>query len=180
MIETGKSDTNKVIVEKLVRELIKDNIKCFLSGESLLHLCVSKLNTVRSSYFRDDDPIMVFPSISVVKLLLECGAPVNARSDNGLTPLHVASIPYNYCTEMLSVLLKFGAHLDQPDRRHCTALKILLSNKYDLGKVCLLDYMNLRCLCASQIVQNRIPFIGQIPKSLEAFVHQHDPEFKTT
>lgn len=39
---------------------------------------------------------MVFPKLEVVNLLLDCGADVNARNESKSTPLHVASLPYNY------------------------------------------------------------------------------------
>lgn len=39
---------------------------------------------------------MIFPNKNVVKCLLECGAPVNARNEQGATPLHVSTLPYNY------------------------------------------------------------------------------------
>jgi ankyrin repeat protein len=39
---------------------------------------------------------IIFPNMDVIKLLLECGAPVNARNESRSTPLHVAANPYNF------------------------------------------------------------------------------------
>lgn len=40
--------------------------------------------------------MVVFPNIEVAKLLIDCGADVNAQNESKSTPLHVASIAYNY------------------------------------------------------------------------------------
>lgn len=39
---------------------------------------------------------VVFPNIEVAKLLIDCGADVNAQNESKSTPLHVSSIAYNY------------------------------------------------------------------------------------
>lgn len=39
---------------------------------------------------------MIFPVYNVIKLLIDCGAPINARNETGATPLHIATVPYNY------------------------------------------------------------------------------------
>ncbi|KAJ8970092.1 hypothetical protein NQ314_001403, partial [Rhamnusium bicolor] len=59
MIETS-SEENKSIVTELITDLIRKNIKCVILEDTILHLCVSKLNTIRSSYFMDEEPIMIF------------------------------------------------------------------------------------------------------------------------
>ncbi len=38
----------------------------------------------------------MFPNREVAKLLIDCGADVNAQNESKSTPLHVASIAYNY------------------------------------------------------------------------------------
>lgn len=39
---------------------------------------------------------MIFPNKNVVKCLLECGIAVNAKNEQGATPLHLSTLPYNY------------------------------------------------------------------------------------
>lgn len=40
---------------------------------------------------------LIFPNLNVIKLLLECGAPVNAINQSHSTTLHVAANAYNFC-----------------------------------------------------------------------------------
>lgn len=39
----------------------------------------------------------------------------------------------------------------------------------------LLEYVNLKCLCATVISKFQIPYRFQIPKTLEYFVKLHEP-----
>lgn len=179
MIETAQTAADKELVAELLRGLIKSNIRCFTEGETILHLCVSRLNTIRSSYFLDEEPITIFPTKKVVRLLLECGANVNAKNDNGHTPLHVAVMAYNYSADLVRLLLDHGAHIDQPDVHGHTPLQNLTfnyTNNYSVAELPLVNYVSLRCLCATQIVKSGINYGGgQIPKTLEAFVRSHEP-----
>lgn len=43
--------------------------------------------------------------MDVIKLLLECGAPVNARNESRSTPLHVAANPYNFYSPVSSLCM---------------------------------------------------------------------------
>nr|XP_023011647.1 protein fem-1 homolog C [Leptinotarsa decemlineata] len=96
MVGTATTDEDKECLSKLVTEFVRKNIKCVVSQDTILHLCVNKLNTIRSSHFTDEEPIMIFPEANVVKCLLECGAEVNAKNELGCTPLHLSTISYNY------------------------------------------------------------------------------------
>lgn len=58
MIETAKNNEQIETVVKLIGNLVKVNPKSVLTEDSLLHLCVSKCNTIRSSYFVDEDTIV--------------------------------------------------------------------------------------------------------------------------
>lgn len=60
MLETAVSDEDRETVTKLIRDLVKKNIKCITLEDTILHLCVSKLNTIRSSYFLDEEPVVRF------------------------------------------------------------------------------------------------------------------------
>ena len=122
LLETAQSDEEKDEMRHLVHSLVRQNPKCASTEDTLLHLCVSRLNTIHSNYFTADDIQVrsqlcntiffknivritllcnlsfqvIFPNLEVVKLLLECRAHVNARNDLGSTPLHIASFHPNF------------------------------------------------------------------------------------
>jgi len=174
MVETAKTEEEKEKVRVSVTELIRTNPHSASTGDTLLHLCVSKLNTIKSSYFSDENQV-IFPSMSVIKLLLECGAPVNARNESKSTPLHVAANPYNFYSPLVQLLLDHGAHLDQPNRaKDCPS--VLIANN-PMNTICLLSYTSLKCLAANTVVKHSIPYKGQIPATLETFVKFHSASF---
>ena len=70
-----------------------------------------------------------FKDGSVLRLLLEKGAGVNAKADkNGFTPLHVAS-EYG-ALEVVRLLLKYGAKVEMVNGNGETALQIVGKTKY--------------------------------------------------
>ncbi|XP_073969464.1 ankyrin repeat protein mann-cup [Rhodnius prolixus] len=174
LVETANTEEEQDLVREGVTELVKSNPHSAPTGDTLLHLSVSRLNTIKSSYFTDDNQL-IFPSMSVIKLLLECGAPVNARNESKSTPLHVAANPYNFYNPLVELLLDHGAHLDQPNRaRDCPLLLIAIN---PMNTICLLTYSSLKCLAATAVVKHGIPYRGQIPQTLETFVNYHDATF---
>jgi len=66
---------------------------------------------------------------SVLRLLLEYGANVNAQSVHGWTPLHVAS--YDGMVEVARLLLEHGADVEAKDDRGITALRVVGSRRRD-------------------------------------------------
>ena len=73
------------------------------AGDSLLHLSVMKNNTLKTQHTQnmfEEGKFAFFPSIEVAKLLVECGAKINALNTNANTPLHTASIVMNYRQEV--------------------------------------------------------------------------------
>ncbi|XP_067212534.1 protein fem-1 homolog A isoform X3 [Linepithema humile] len=97
LVETVSSDKEKALMHELVCGLVKKNPRSVYTEDTLLHLCVSSLNTINSSYFTSADDIhTIFPRLEVVKLLLDCGAYVDARNILRSTPLHIASNTYNF------------------------------------------------------------------------------------
>lgn len=116
----GSKDEAKLYqIHKSVYKIVKHDIRTS-NQDTLLHMCVSRLNYVKHGYFADHNisSKSVFPSMDVVKLLLNCGAQVNARNECRSTPLFIASIPYN-CNgnfEIIDLLLKAGAEMDYPNK----------------------------------------------------------------
>ena len=69
------------------------------AGDSLLHLSVMKNNTLKTQHTQnmfDEGKFAFFPSVEVTKLLVECGAKINAYNHNANSPLHTASNTTNY------------------------------------------------------------------------------------
>ncbi|GFG36055.1 hypothetical protein Cfor_01723 [Coptotermes formosanus] len=171
LVETARTDEQKEQMHEMVTALIRSNPRSASTGDTLLHLCVSRLNTIKSAYFSDDNQI-IFPNMDVIKLLLECGAPVNARNESRSTPLHVAANPYNFYSPLVQLLLDHGAHLDQPNRAgDCPAIFVAVN---PLNNVHLVNYVTLRCLAATAVCKYKIPYQGQIPATLETFVKFHE------
>lgn len=59
LVETARSEDEKDLMHELVRDLVKKNPRSVYTGDTLLHLCVSSLNTVNSNYFNPADDVHV-------------------------------------------------------------------------------------------------------------------------
>ncbi|KAH6945748.1 hypothetical protein HPB50_009743 [Hyalomma asiaticum] len=141
------------------------------SGDSLLHLVVSRANTMKPTAFFEEAHVHVFPDASLAALLLDCGADVEAVNDSRSTPLHVAALRNNFVPDVVQTLLRYGAHLDrrnangnQPHRMLAGISECVLNP---------LQHISLQCLAARKIVERRIPFAGEVPSALENFIRIH-------
>ena len=140
-------------------------------GDSLLHLVVSKSNTMKSNTFIEDPHTLIFPDSRVCHLLLECDFNVDAVNNNGSTPLHIACTRNNFNAEVVNHLLSFGAHIDRRNVNGSQPHR-LIASLTDSNINCL-KYISLKCLAARKIADQRIPYIGEIPLSLEQFIRIH-------
>ncbi|XP_034031570.1 protein fem-1 homolog B [Thalassophryne amazonica] len=144
-------------------------------GSSLLHLAISSSTPVDDFHTND---VCNFPNAQVTKLLLDCGAQVNAIDHEGNTPLHVI-VQYNRpISDFLTLhaiiinLVEAGAHTDMTNKQKKTPLdksttgvsEILLKTQMK---------MSLKCLAARAVLQHQITYRNQIPKTLEEFVEFH-------
>ncbi|XP_067091336.1 protein fem-1 homolog B [Osmerus mordax] len=144
-------------------------------GSSLLHLAISS-NTPVDDFHTND--VCSFPSAQVTKLLLDCGAQVNAIDNEGNSPLHII-VQYNRpISDFLTLhaiiisLVEAGAHTDMTNKQKKTPLdksttgvsEILLKTQMK---------MSLKCLAARAVRQHQITYHNQIPRSLEEFVEFH-------
>lgn len=108
MISTaGGSEDKMFMIHTAVYRIIKHDIRTS-NQDTLLHMCVSRLNYVKHGYFVDQNLAgkSVFPNLDVVKLLLNCNSNINARNECRSTPLFIATIPYNYNFEVSKNLLQ--------------------------------------------------------------------------
>lgn len=60
LVKTANSEDKKSLMINLVTDLIKQKPTSVTFQDSLLHMCVTKSNTIRSSYFIDEDAIVSF------------------------------------------------------------------------------------------------------------------------
>ncbi|CAL1594226.1 unnamed protein product [Knipowitschia caucasica] len=144
-------------------------------GSTLLHLAISSSTPVDDFHTND---VCSFPNAQVTKLLLDCGAAVNAVDHEGNTPLHVI-VQYNRpISDFLTLhaiiisLVEAGAHTDMANKQKKTPLdksttgvsEILLKTQIK---------MSLKCLAARAVRLHHITYRNQIPKTLEEFVEFH-------
>lgn len=141
------------------------------ADDTLLHLVVSRANTMKPTAFFEEAHVHVFPDAPLAELLLECGADVEAVNEARSTPLHVAALRNNFRPDVVQTLLRHGAHLDrrnangnQPHRMLAGISECVLNP---------LQHISLQCLAARKIVERRIPFAGEVPAALEHFIRIH-------
>lgn len=140
------------------------------NGDTLLHLVLSKTNTMKSSIV-EQNYSSVFPHPSVCQLLLQAGFSIDAVNHSLETPLHIISSLQNFNEEIVKILLANGAHIDQKDctgNQPCRRLRAI-------GKCTIntLDYLSLKCLAATKIRLYNIPFSNKVPADLVDFVNLH-------
>ncbi|TMW43461.1 hypothetical protein DOY81_011460 [Sarcophaga bullata] len=173
LISTARTPSRTRAVYLAVKKLVQANITSACTNDSLLHVCVSRLNVIKSGLLNDENLNVIFPDAGVIKLLLECGINVNAKNEVKSTPLHIAAQPYNFNNEIIKILLDHGADLDQPNKSDERPYNLISLNS--TNTIPLINYINLKCLAATVISKYRIPYRNQIPKSLENFVRDHEP-----
>lgn len=170
LLHIPRTDAQKVQVASLVNSTLRLDLRTCQGGHSLLHLAAMKTNALNQHSLLEDEQRTPFPSVEVVTFLLECGANVNATSDKGFSPLFMAAQPKHYKQELVSVLLGWGAHVDQ-----VTTSGERPSTFLSLGhcQISILNYTSLKCIAARVIQEHRIPYVGEVPTHLEAFIKMH-------
>ncbi|CAH1711998.1 protein fem-1 homolog B [Aphis gossypii] len=168
-------DLMKVIVEINKLELKTDK------GETLLHLCLNYDTNVDNIFTTG---ICCFPNFLAMKLLVHCGANVDAVDNSKNTPLHYIGkfitdfphIPHNSdyldTRKMVMELLNAGAHTDFVNKLgvcpHTGYLSTLFNLTNNIPR-------SLKCLSAS-VLRYRCPkkyYRDQLPKKLVQFTNLH-------
>jgi len=90
---------------------VRDIAPVSSTGDSVLHMAVSSSSAVRSNSFLDDDSISLFPSLDVIKFLVNCGISTQLRNNDRETPLHIAAMKAGKILEYISVFIYFSSFL---------------------------------------------------------------------
>jgi len=167
------SHNEKQNVMKLVHAVIVADPRCS-NGQSILHLAVDPIVSLTAEEFYSS-----LPSLEVLKVLVSCGANVNTVCNQGNTPLlEVAKRHFEVGTandddeiKILQFLIQVGSHLDIMNKTGQTAndfLSWVPSFHYNP-----IQYCSLKCLAATVVIKQKIPFESEIPASLADFVRLH-------
>ncbi|GFS15488.1 protein fem-1-like protein [Elysia marginata] len=168
-----------------LREMVRVNPKDSKS-KSLLGMCLERdrfLPYTEVPRFDLEAPVpgkvFSWPCRPMLEILLLLGADPLVRDNNGDTVLHTVVMTISHepsgsdlDTDTVVMLLKHGAHADQVNREKATPLDLLSASEVGIRRV-LQNKISLQCLAARVIVSKSIPYIGEIPKSLYAFVELH-------
>ena len=149
-----------------------------ISDDTLLHLACMRGNKLNNApILGEDNGIQnpaFFPSVSVVKLLVECGSKINANNKGGSTPLHTASMSENFNQEIVEILLDNGAHIDIRNAASDRPVDMLKRVPDGAGlKINPLHYITLKCLSARVVAAHGVPYKEEIPSMLEEFIQAH-------
>merc|ERR1712110_1318636 len=159
-------EKNKVYdVKQAVYEFVKVGAKG-RGGSSPLHLACSRDTSSVGRY-----PICNFPSVPTIDLLLQCGAPVNARDNEGNTALHAAALNKPAKATVIQSLLQHGAHFDLVNNDKKTFFNLLKGTPlHEITNSAV--HSSLACL-AARVVRKEDLEIESLPVTLQAFVLNH-------
>ncbi len=144
------------------------------SGKTLLHLAVdSKSSNIADEFYS------ILPRHQLVKVLLECGADINALDEDHNMPLHICmdTMPTLLDKEegfemekVVSCLLEHGAHVDAINKAGVMAGRDVVKS---WCKLRVFDHITLKCLAAHVLQRHKIPYADEVPESLISFIEMH-------
>lgn len=166
-------------VHQLVFRLNKLKLK-MRDGQSLLHLCVNAETPVDDFHTND---VCKFPCATTSKLLIECGADVNAMDQNRNTPLHIIVNYQKPISDFLTLhsiimeLTEAGAHMDIVNMQGETPFQAATTG---VAEIILRTQtkLSLKCMAAKAVKTYNLTYQGQVPQSLESFIELHGPGVK--
>ncbi|XP_063905272.1 protein fem-1 homolog B-like isoform X2 [Zophobas morio] len=146
-------------------------------GQTLLHLACNAETPVDDFHTND---VCKFPCAETTRLLIKCGADVNAMDYDRNTPLHVIVNYHKPISDFLTLhsiitdLTEAGAHLDCVNKRGETPLE---SSATGVAEIILKTQMklSLKCIAANAVKHHRLTYQGQVPEALESFIELHGP-----
>lgn len=150
---------------------------CLKNGQTLLHLAVNAKTPVDDFHTND---VCKFPCAATAKLLIRCGADVNAMDNERNTPLHII-VGYNKAISDFATLhsiiidlIEAGAHMDTVNNAGDTPYDVVTTG---VAKIILRPRMklSLTCMAAKAIKAYNLPYYGNVPRSLESFIELHGP-----
>ena len=168
-VQNGEEDETYSNVLVLLRKLLRHNPRCMHYKGTLLHVRTCSTEEIITD---------IFPSADTVKLLLNAGFNVNATDCNGDTPLHrAASLEpgdelIHQVPEIMKALFDGGTHHDFVNNDGKTPMDMA---KTDEARMILSERrkLELKCISARAVKKFGIPYLGEVPKTLEKYITMH-------
>ncbi|GFT91895.1 protein fem-1 homolog B [Nephila pilipes] len=178
-----------VIVTKLIKKILPEEENCLYKlvykisklnlqtsdGSTLLHLAVNADTPVDEFHTKY---VCKFPCAATARMLIQCGADVDAVDKAGNTPLHIIVAYQKPITDFMTLhsiitkLLDAGSHIDRvnndgesPFEKVLTGVaEIILKSQYQLS---------LKCIAAKAVKKYNVPYRGIVPVTLAIFTDMH-------
>ena len=167
-----------------MRQLIDHDFRSIVGdvNQSLLHLALREIGI---TYDGSDAIFKKHPiQFEMTKLLIACGAEINAIDNCRDTPLHYLcqynwpNSSHGHCTieNFFETLISAGAHIDATNFEGKSAADCTRNERIkDLFQKHSSARLSLKCSCARSIKLRKINPKGQVSKSLSAFIKLHTP-----
>ncbi|EFA05982.1 protein fem-1 homolog B isoform X2 [Tribolium castaneum] len=171
------SEEERFNVNRMVFTLNQLNVT-LRDGQTLLHLACNAETPVDDFHTND---VCKFPCAETTRLLIKCGADVNAMDYDRNTPLHVIVNYHKPISDFLTLhsiitdLTEAGAHLDCVNKRGETPLEASATGS--VAEIILKTQMklSLKCIAANAVKHHKLTYQGQVPEALESFIELHGP-----
>ena len=168
-LQNGEEDETYSNVLFLLRKLLCYNPRCMNYKGTLLHVRTRSTEEIITD---------IFPSADTVKLLLNAGFNVNATDCDGDTPLHTAASLepgddlIHQVPEIMKALFYGGAHHDFVNNDGKTPMDVA---ETDEARMILSERrkLELKCISARAVKKFGIPYLGEVPKTLEKYISMH-------
>ncbi|KAG8039160.1 hypothetical protein G9C98_003467 [Cotesia typhae] len=146
-------------------------------GQTLLHLAINAKTPVDDFHTND---VCKFPCCATAKLLIQCGADVNAMDNERNTPLHVIVAYEKPISDFLTLhgiiveLVNAGAHVDTVNSEGKTPYDAATTG---VAEIVLRTQtkLSLKCMAAKAVKTYGLSYTGYVPRSLESFIELHGP-----
>ena len=172
-LQNDEEDETYSNVLVLLRKLLRHNPRCRNDNGTLLHV---------RTYSTEEIITDIVPSADTVKLLLNAGfnVHVNAIDCDGDTPLHRAACLepgddlIHQVPEIMNALFYGGAHHDFVNNDSKTP-----KDMAETDEACMIlsaaegRKLELKCISAKAVKKFGIPYLGEVPKTLEKYISMH-------